>query len=295
MTLDALNSAALSRLFSPGVVREMAKCGRSPLFARLFPLVAEGISSRAGDTVGHAFDAAFAVLRRSGGRSEYVYRAALTQNILLGCHSLNTASMLTEFRVGTSKADVAILNGTSTVYEIKSERDSLVRLANQISNYRKVFAKIFVIAGEAHVDEVLSSTPEEVGVLSLARWDRIKTVREAVDNSDSVCPKAIFDSLRLSEARAILRELGVSIPNLPNTKIHGAMRQCFSELEPAEAHRCMVKTLKKTRSLAPLNALIDQLPPSLQPAALSAQVKRGDHERLVDAVNTSLSDALSWA
>jgi len=295
MTQNATQLSALSRLFSSSVFREMAQKGRSPLFARLF--YQTGLSSQqvAQGTVGAAFEAAFAALRKSGLRDEYVYRSALTHNILLGRHSLNTTSMLTEFRAGSCKADLVILNGTSTVYEIKSDRDSLSRLGNQIENYRKVFAKIYVIAGEAHVQEVIGSTASDIGVLRLARWDRIHTVREAVDRSDSVCPVAVFESLRLPEARVILQDLKIPVQDVPNTMLYGVMRECFARLEPAAVHHRMVQTLKRTRNLAPLGALADQLPASLRPAALSIQVRREDHERLLEAVRTPLSEAITWA
>lgn len=295
MAQNANQLSALSRLFSSSVFREMAQRGRSPLFARLFDQ--SGLSGPVLNrkTVADAFEAAFSVLRRSGLRDEYVYRAALTQNVLLGRHSLNTASMLTEFRAGSCKADLAILNGTSTVYEIKSDRDSLARLANQLENYRKVFAKIYVIVGEAHVDEVMNSTPNDVGVMSLARWNRIRTVREAADRPDLVCPVQIFESLRIAEARAILKELAVPIPDAPNTMIHAALRQCFSRLKPAEVHHQMVHVLKRTRNLASLGALVDELPPSLQAAALSIRVGHANHERLIEAVRTPLKRAIAWA
>ena len=247
------------------------------------------------DTVSATFDAAFETLRRSGRRDEYVYRAALTHNILLGRHSLNTASLLTEFRAGSCKADLAILNGTSTVYEIKSERDSLSRLENQLLNYRKVFAKVYVVVAEPFVPSVIRNTTADIGVMSLARWDRIRTVREAADWPDRVCPSTIFESLRLAEAHEILRKLNVEIPEVPNTQLHVAMRERFAAQEPAAVHREMVRTLKRTRNLAPLGALVDQLPASLQPAALSVQVRRVDHERLVAAVRTPMDQAMNWA
>ncbi|WP_454832583.1 sce7726 family protein [Pseudoxanthomonas wuyuanensis] len=294
MELNATHLSALSRLFSPTVLREMAKTGRSPLFAHLFEQT--GLSSQriVLETVGAAFEAAFAVLRKSGQRNEYVYRAALTHNILLGRHSLSTASMLTEFRAGACKADLAILNGTSTVYEIKSERDSLSRLANQIANYRKVFAKIYVVASEAHVGEIISSTSNDIGVMSLVRRGRIHKVREAADRPDLVCPVTIFESMRLVEACSILRDLRVPVPDVPNTVLHGAMRECFAKLDPLEVHQHMVRTLKRTRNLAPLSALVNQLPVSLQPAALALRVRRSDHERLVGAVHTPLDEAMGW-
>lgn len=296
MLLNATQLSALSRLFSSSVFRELARKGRSTLFAQLF--AQSGLlEKKAADvrTVSAAFDMAFSVLRRAGTRDEYVYRAALTHNILLGTHSLNTASMLTEFRAGSCKADLAILNGTGTVYEIKSDRDSLSRLANQVENYRKVFAKVYVIAGEAHVQGVMESTPEEVGVLSLVRWDRIRTVREAVARADLVCPMTVFESLRVAEARTILKNLQVPIPDVPNTLLWASMRELFATLAPADVHQQMVCTLKKTRNLASLGSLVEQLPMSLQPAALSIQVRRADHERLVDAVHTPLDEAMTWA
>lgn len=286
--------AALSRLFSASVFREMAAKGRSPTFARLIGQTGVLDSHFTGKTVGEAFDAAFTYLRRSGSRDEYVYRSALTHNILLGRHSLNTASMLTEFRAGACKADLVILNGTATAYEIKSERDSLARLENQIRHYQRVFAKTYVIAGEAHVADVLSVTPPDVGVLSLVRWDRISTVREARETTGSVCPVTVFESLRTVEACRILQALGMETPDVPNTLLHGALRERFEGLDPVAVHQGMVTTLKKTRNLAPLNALVDRLPASLQPAALSFQVRRADHDRLVKAVSTPFEEALTW-
>ncbi len=77
----------------------MAKKGRSPLFTRLARQsnLPDILPSAA--CVSALFDAAFALLKRVGYRHEYIYRAALTHKILLGVHSLQTASMLNEFRV----------------------------------------------------------------------------------------------------------------------------------------------------------------------------------------------------
>ncbi len=67
-------------------------------------------------------------------------------------------------------------------------------------------------------------------------------VRDAVDHSDFVCPQTVCDSLRSSEARTILEMLGVTVPNVPNTILRSAMREAFSQLQPAELHKAMVET-----------------------------------------------------
>lgn len=284
----------MSRMFSSGVFREMAKLGRSALFSRLLSMTDLSQPSATRVTVGHAFDAAFDILKTAGRRDEYIYRSALTQRVLMGKHSLNTACMLTEFRAGACKADLVILNGTATVYEIKSERDSLARLANQVENYKKVFAAVYVIASEHHVDCVFDTVPADVGVLKLSSRYQISTVREAKDRPGRICPTTVFESLRIAEAGAILKHLGIPVPQVPNTQRYAAMRECFEKLDSAALHIAMVDTLKSTRNLAPLSNLVDRLPRSLHAAALSIQVRRADHNRIVEAVSTPLDVAMAW-
>ncbi|MBN1458320.1 MAG: sce7726 family protein [Armatimonadetes bacterium] len=295
MNLAPEQLAAISRLFSSSVIREMSRKGKSPLFARLARqslLVDQRMRSQ---RVSSLFEAAFSLLKIEGYRHEYIYKAALTHKILLGTHSLRTASLLNEFRVGQCKADLVILNGTSMVYEVKSERDSLSRLGRQVAAYSQVFARVNVIAGEQHVPVVIASVPESVGVLRLNSRFRISTVREAADRAEFTCPEAIFDSIRTAEARLILKSQGVPVPVVPNTKLNAVLRRLFAKLDPCEAHYGMVQVLKKTRNLLPLSTLVDQLPASLQTAALSVPLRKRDHSRLITAVNTQLKDAMAWA
>lgn len=212
----------------------------------------------------------------------------------MGTHSLRTASVLNEFRADGCKADLVILNGTGTVYEIKSERDSLARLANQVENYKRVFAKVNVIASEGHVEDVLATVPDDVGVMCLSKRYRITTIREAIGCLGRICPVTVFESLRTIEAAAILKAMGVSVPLMPNTQRHAAMRELFATLDPASLHVEMVRTLRRTRDLLPLGDLVDQSPEALQAAALSVSVRRADHPRLVDAVATPLRAAMAW-
>lgn len=287
--------AALSRLFSSAVFREMAKKGRSPTFARLCILADIDIPDDRQATVADGFDAAFDMLKRAGLRDEYVYRTAVTQKILMGRHSLSTACMLTEFRAGACKADLVILNGTATAYEIKSERDSLTRLNKQVTNYQKVFAAVNVIVSEAHVSAAFAAIPDEVGILCLSGRYRIQVLRHAENQPQKTCPVSVFESLRSSESIAVLKKIGVSIPRVPNTQMHAAMREIFSKQDPSAVHHAMVDTLKRTRSLFPVRRLMEQLPRSLHAAAVSIKVKHHEYDHLVKAVSTPIAHAMEWS
>lgn len=293
--LNPTQLSALSRMFSTTVISEIAKKGQSPLFSRLLLESCAFQDQNAENvTIGEVFETAFSLIRRAGIRNEYVYRSALVHNVLLGRHSLRTASMLTEFRIGNSKADMIILNGTGTVYEIKSDLDSLARLEGQIENYKKAFSKVYVIAGSVHIDEILRKTSEDIGVLSLTRWNRISVIRDAQENNEYICPVTIFDSLRVSEAENILSQLGIDIPILPNTLLRSALRSIFEGLDPLTVQKCMIKTLKRTRNLSPLSTLLSNLPNALQSIALITQLRNKDRERLVETLNKPLNEAFKW-
>lgn len=294
MTHSISQISAVSRLFSSAVIRELARHGKSPLFSRLAKEVPKQLSTESTFRVHNFFDAAFDLLKKIDCRHEYIYKAALTHKILLGKHSLQTASMLSEFRVGACKADIAILNGTATVYEIKSERDSLSRLEKQIDAYKKFFASVYVIAGENHLDEIYATVSEDVGILKLSNRYQISTLRLAKDLPDRTSSATIFESIQMLEAKQILKMMDISIPDVPNTEMHSALREKFIKLSSYRAHGCMVHVLKKSRNLLPLCNLVEKLPNSLQSAALSIPLRRLDHHRLVEAMNIPLEIALDW-
>ncbi|MGR3370186.1 MAG: sce7726 family protein [Sagittula sp.] len=292
---NAISASAVSRFFSRTVIKELAKTGQSPMFARL--LVESGIDGELTEsvTIGEAFECAFGYLRQAEFRHEYAYKAALTHRVLLGTHSLNTASMITEFRVGRCKADVVILNGTGTVYEIKSERDSLTRLERQIEEYRKVFASVNVIVGENHLASILDAVPSDVGILRLSGRYQISEIRAAQNIPDRTSAANIFDVVSMREAGLILKDLGYDLPDVPNTRRYQAYLEVFRTITSAEVHRAMVKVLKKTRTLTHLAQFIQELPASLQSVALSTKISNVEFGNLIEVLNVPLAEAKGWA
>jgi hypothetical protein len=281
-------TASLSRLFSSAVFREMARKGQAVTAATV--LKESGFASSVNTTapLKTVFDAAFNVLKKRGQRHEYIYKNAVTRKVLLGKHSLRTASLLSEFRIGTSKADLVILNSTATVYEIKSERDSLDRLSGQLKDYRRVFAKINVITDESHVKPVLDRTPPETGVLVLDSRGCIGTIREGKEAFADIDPETVLDALTVREAQSILRAAGREVPDVPNTLMRARLRDLFLDLEPEWLHREMVQTLKASRSQARLAAYVNAVPDALKAMALSITLPKKNRLRLLGVLEGSL-------
>ncbi|NOR46396.1 MAG: sce7726 family protein, partial [Candidatus Delongbacteria bacterium] len=208
-------------------------------------------------------------------RNEYVYKNAITNKILLGRHSLNTSTLLTEFRVGSCKADAVILNGSSTVYEIKSKYDTFNRLENQIEEYLKVFDNVNVISEDSQIDKLKKILPKNVGILTLTKRNTISVFRQAVSNKKNVDPAVIFDSLRKSEYLNIINKVFGSVPKVPNTQIFKECKSLFVTLENEIAHDLMVAEIKKRIPKEHTKDIMSKIPQSLSAYALSSTVKKG--------------------
>jgi len=270
----------LSRLLSAGVLKQLAKDGASSLADELLAECGF-LGEISPETPLHQFfEETFAFLSRTR-RTEYVYKNAIAKNILLGTHSLNTSFMLTEFRAAACKADCVVLNGTSNVYEVKSDYDSMDRLARQLAAYRKVFDCIRVITSERLLPKVSAIADDWVGLSVLRPTGSIGDMRKPVSMKHAVSPEAIFDSLRRPEYEDIvLRQFG-RIPDVPNTRIYRECKAMFRQLTPVVAHDEMVRVVKTRGACMRLREFIEGVPSSLKAASLSCQLTPSDRVALL--------------
>ena len=87
---------------------------------------------------------------------------------------------------GRCRADIAVINGYLIGYEIKSDNDSLYRLADQVTTYSAVFDQASVIVGRGHLKEIMNFLPYWWGVIAALEGQRgavhFETVRRATLN-----------------------------------------------------------------------------------------------------------------
>jgi hypothetical protein len=284
----------LPAVFSTTIIREIAQTGRSAKLVRILDQCAflERVDPHL--TMGQLFDTVFAYLKVLGRRDEYIYRSAVTQKILLGRHSLRTASVLNEVRVGSSKADMVVFNGTSTAYELKSERDSLSRLAGQLSDYSRVYASVYVVTSPSQAPEVLATTSSDVGVLTLTRRFTLTTERAAVDDPFKLDPASMLDTMRNGEAVRLLHRLGVEVPEVPNTQMRSTLQHLVKQFDAKAVHSAMLDIMKASRSNSSSQLSLEHIPASLHAAVLALSLKQGALNNLRNVMAIPLQTALHW-
>lgn len=225
------------------------------------------------------FNAAHDKLRRDY-RNEYVFKNAVVSNVVFGRHRPTTASAILELPVGSSFADVAVFNGTSTVYEIKTDLDSFARLDSQVADYSTRVEFVHVVVSDARVGAAERHVPDHVGVLALRRNGSFTQVRPAQSNGARLRSDHIFGMLRRAEAEHVVGTAALSAVSGPAERWE-ALRSAFAALDPADAHRGAVDALRLRGMQAARVASHADLPRSARALAYSATLSKSAGERLL--------------
>jgi hypothetical protein len=277
---------ALGSLFAPNVIGKLGGQKYSPYLEEV--CINSGLTKTIdfSTTVGDFFDLVYNFLFNNY-RNEYVYKNVIANRILAGRHSLNSSQMLPEFRIGKSKADIVLLNGTSTVYEIKSEYDSFARLEKQVDSYSKAFDHINVITSPSQAKGVMSLLSKQIGVLVLNK-NKISVLRESKSNKKNIELEILFESLRKDEYSQVIGEFYGTIPEVPNTLFHKECKKLFCDISPAEAHDLSVKALKHRSNSKLLKSYFEKAPRSTFAYALSVGNDERQLLKLIEIFNDKL-------
>ncbi|MBC1228419.1 sce7726 family protein [Listeria booriae] len=93
--------------------------------------------------------------------NEASIKAAFINEVLL---KAKNQVVIFELKVGSSRADLCKINGTSTAFEIKTDLDTTNRLEKQLSDYMDIFEHVFVICSETRYNAIKDKVGDDCGI-----------------------------------------------------------------------------------------------------------------------------------
>lgn len=220
---------------------------------------------------------------RTSYRNEYVYKNEIANRIMFERHRPHTAACHIELPIGRSIVDLAIFNGTSTAYEIKTEFDSAKRLETQTADYQKAFMKVFVVAHPTFAYRYAEATAENVGVLSLNLDGSLSTIKKASLNQEYLDPSLMFRCLRQEEYTSIAGTQLSGLKSIPNGLISDICRDFFVSLDKVVAHKLYAKALLTRKIDLQTAEFVTSLPTSLKALGFATPLS-GRHRRVLSEV-----------
>ncbi|GHT12532.1 hypothetical protein FACS189426_16040 [Bacteroidia bacterium] len=184
----------------------------------------------------------------NGYRCEYVYKNQIINDLLLKEYKLSSTIAINEFRVGNSIADIAMFNGISRAFEIKTELDSDKRLNNQLLDYEKLFDECYIVTHESLVDKYLNQK-NDTGIIVLYKEKnhlKLKEIRPAKRNKTIDC-EALIRCLRTVEYKNIIGNFYGKIPDVSSFKMFDTCLLMMKHIPVDELHTLMMTEFKKRK------------------------------------------------
>lgn len=250
----------------------------------------ENFSDYSDMTIREIFISFFEKLKNSY-RNEYVYKSAIVNKIIFGRHSPRTSTSLIELPVNNSIVDVAIFNGCSTAYEIKSEYDTPKRLATQTLDYLDVFEKVYIVTHQTLAEKYCSLNIPNVGVISLTQKETLRIEKEAISNIENIKKNKLFNILRKNEFVNIIEDYTNSKITMPNGLIYDYCSDIFNSMPLEVANKYFSKAMKNRSNDKDFIDYIYSLPACLRALGYATPLSKKQKDYIVNLMDSKLESS----
>lgn len=151
-------------------------------------------------------------------------------------------------RHGAARVDVAVVNGLIHGFEIKSDRDTLLRLPQQVALYGSVLDRVTLVVGSRHLEAAREIVPSWWGVEKVElKEDQVvfDSLRWPAPNP-KIDPLSVAKLLWREEALSLLKERDAARGYLSKTRL--SIYKRVVEVVPLDELRARVRRQLKLRA-----------------------------------------------
>lgn len=195
--------------------------------------------------------------------NEYFYKNELLNSLLIQNKNLSSCSALTELPVANSKVDMILVDedDVGTVYEIKTELDTLNRLESQIQDYYKAFPYMYVVTSSNHLkqlENVLEGT--DVGIIELTNDREFVHRKEAIYNAEDLSHDVLFRILRKKEFESIVLKYFGELPDVSDFVYYQTCFGLLKDLDIILFQKEVISCLRKRNLVQDVDGFVKNVP-----------------------------------
>lgn len=226
-------------------------------------------------------------------RNEYFYKNELLNSLLIQNGKISFCSALTELPVADSKTDMIFIdeNDVGTVYEIKTELDTLNRLESQIHDYYKAFPYIYVVTSSNHLhqlEQVLEET--NVGIIELTNDNKFVYRKEAAYNTSSLSYNILFRILRKKEFESIVLKYFGKLPDVSDFVYYETCLELLENLDIVLFQKEVVSCLRKRNLVRNVESFTNNVPYELNFYGYFSKKYRNKWDMLGNFLDTEITE-----
>lgn len=217
-------------------------------------------------------------------QTEYYYKSILLKKLVLGVHSPRTIAVFSEFKTGRCRADLVLINGVGTVYEVKTGLDDLKKASRQVEEYYKCFSRVIFVVDSRHLNKAVEVLPPTTGISCINSRQQLTVLRPCTTEATHLSSRAMFSSLRRDEYEEVVGGLFPEVDLANYRDVIECIESMSAELMQAE----FTRILRRRGLSSPRLADIPHLPSSLLPAAYLYKMSSREWKGLVQVLDNDV-------
>lgn len=176
--------------------------------------------------------------------NEYVLKNEFLHKWLIKELGQSDSVIFNELRIGKAIADLAMFNGISKVFEIKTILDKESRLSNQLIEYKKIFNEIYLIVPNCQISKY-AEYDLSVGIISYdSSSKKFYLYRKAVFNND-IDVNVLMNVLHTKEYLKIAKENFSNLPNMNAFTQFEICKNLLSSLPKEDLNKLLIDCIKQ--------------------------------------------------
>lgn len=217
-------------------------------------------------------------------RCEYVFKNEIINQLLLKKYGTNHTVAFNEFRVGDSIVDLAMMNGESKAFEIKTTLDSPKRLDKQMNDYKKVFDKCYIVVDAEECEYYSGRVDDSIGIVSLScvRGRIVLEEYRPAKKHEIIDVSCLMKCLRTSEYKNIVISYFGKLPDVSCFEMYDSCLEQLTKI-PSETLDCLFLAEVKKRKNA--TGRLKSFPKEIRQIMLALNLPQNKQDMLITNLN----------
>jgi hypothetical protein len=215
--------------------------------------------------------------------NEYIVKNEFLNKWLKKELGTNNSIIFNEFRIGKAIADLAMFNGISKVFEIKTILDKEYRLTNQLLEYKKIFNEVYIIIPDMLLSKY-SSFDNSVGIISYSSGLKEFELIQKPLRINNIDPNTLMEVLHTKEYLEIAKSYFGQLPEMNAFNQFHICKELICKI-PQNNLNSLFLTVMKKRNVN--NEFFDIVNSEFNQICLSLNFKKKERDSLINNLNTN--------
>lgn len=193
--------------------------------------------------------------------------------------------IINEFRTGKAIADLAMFNGVSKAFEIKTILDKEYRLSNQLSEYKKIFNELYIIIPKIQITKYINYD-DSIGIISYdSEVKEFELIRKAVKNEE-INSNTLIEILHTKEYLEIVYNYYGFLPEMTVFTQYEICKNLLSKMPNDELNSSFLKIIKKRKVN---NLFFNKVNNEFNQICLSLNLNDSEKKELIKKLKTNIN------